>query len=117
MYEQLTGLIPQMAEEASDEVKQLFINKVQQFVDNHPEFDLIHYQDIMKQNGIDWATESMKSVDVSMLDGQGTMALLVGIYRADYFTGGYNDILDEFFESGCIKRCLLRLNEIDKGQT
>lgn len=116
MYEHLTGLIPQMAEEASDEVKQLFINKVQQFVDNHPEFDLIHYQDIMKQNDIDWATESMKTADISMLDGKGIMALLVGIYRADYITGGYNDILDEFFESGCIKRCLLRLNEIDKGQ-
>ena len=117
MYKHLTGLIPQMAEEVSDEVKQLFINKVQQFVDNHPEFDLIHYQDIMKRNGIDWATESMKNADISMLDGKSVMALLVGVYRADYFTGGYNDILDEFFESGCIKRCLLRLMEIDKGQT
>lgn len=66
------------------------------FVDEHPEYELTHYRDILERNGLDWGSQAMSGADVSELDGQAVMALLLG-----------------FFGDGSMRRWLLRLKEID----
>lgn len=80
------------------------------FEDEHPEFELTSYQDILEKNGLAWDYEVMEQADVSKLDGQAVMALLLGAIRADRFCEG---ALLDFFENGCIKRWIMRLQEID----
>ena len=80
------------------------------FVDGHPEYDLAHYNDILARSGIEWSTESMEGADASKLDGQTVMALLVASLRANRFCEG---ALLGFFESGAVRRWLIRLREID----
>lgn len=66
------------------------------FVDEHPEYELAHYRDILERNGLEWGSQAMSGADVSELDGQTVMALLLG-----------------FFGDGSMRRWLLRLKEID----
>ena len=115
MYETITGIISKISDEAPNRVKRQLIQEIQNFVDRHSDYELVRYQDILKQNGLEWSVESMQRADVSKLNGQCVMALLVGAYRADYMTGGWEDgPWTELFESGCIKQWLLRLKELDK---
>lgn len=80
------------------------------FVDEHPEYELTHYHDILERNGLEWDSQAMSGADVSELDGQAVMALLLGSVRAERFCDG---ALLGFFEDGSIRRWLLRLKEID----
>ena len=80
------------------------------FVDDYPELCLTRYGEILEAAGLEWGTESMESADVSALDGQTVMALLVGAVRAERFCDG---ALLGFLESGCIERWLRRLRQID----
>lgn len=48
------------------------------FVDEHPEYELTHYHDILERNGLEWDSQAMSGADVSELDGQAVMALLLG---------------------------------------
>lgn len=52
----------------------------------------------------------MYGADVSELDGQAVMALLLGAVRAERFCDG---ALLDFFGGGSMRRWLLRLKEID----
>lgn len=83
------------------------------FVDDHEEFGLRHYGDILERNGLKWGTESMEAADVSALDGRAVMALLVGAVRAERFCDG---ALLRFFQTGCIARWLRRLQELDDAR-
>lgn len=87
-----------------------FIDDVYQFQDNHPEYGLNRYSDILRENNLEWAKESMQKADVSTLDGKCIMALLVAAVRADRFCEG---TLLSFFRSGDITKWLLRLKELD----
>lgn len=80
------------------------------FVDEHPEYELTHYHDILERNGLEWGSQAMSGADVSELDGQAVMALLLGAVRAERFCDG---ALLGFFEDGSMRRWLLRLKEID----
>ncbi|WP_454946650.1 DUF6508 domain-containing protein [Cryptobacterium curtum] len=82
------------------------------FADEHPEYELTHYRDILERNGLKWGSQAMSRADVSDLDGQAVMALLLGAVRAERFRDG---ALLCFFEDGSIRRWLLRLREIDNG--
>lgn len=82
------------------------------FADEHPEYELTHYRDILERNGLEWCSQEMSRADVSDLDGQAVMALLLGAVRAERFCDG---ALLGFFEDGSIRRWLLRLREIDNG--
>ncbi len=82
------------------------------FSEEHPEFELTKYQDILKRNGADWGSESMSGADVSSADGQFVMALLIGATRAERFCEG---ALLGFCEDGSILRWLKRLKEIDEA--
>lgn len=83
------------------------------FVDEHPEFGLRRYNEILEKNGLEWDGMVMEKADVTQLDGQAVMALLLGAIRADRFCEG---ALLGFFENGCVKRWLTRLKEIDEGE-
>lgn len=80
------------------------------FVDEHPEYELTHYRNILERNGLEWGSQAMSGADVSELDGQAVMALLLEPVRAERFCDG---ALLGFFEDGSVKRWLLRLREID----
>lgn len=80
------------------------------FVDEHPEYELTHYRDILERNGLEWGSQAMSGADVSELDGQAVMALLIGAVRAERFCDG---TLLGFFGDGSMRRWLLRLKEID----
>lgn len=80
------------------------------FVDERPEYELTRYSDILERNGLMWDGRVMSEADVTGLDGQAVMALLLGAVRAERFCDG---ALLGFFEDGSIKRWLLRLEEID----
>ncbi|MDY6305052.1 MAG: DUF6508 domain-containing protein [Oribacterium sp.] len=134
MYEKLTAYIPRLQ---SDEFGKWFIDtkndgtpehpyqmpyvdytrtirglvgEIYDFMDNHPEFGLNRYQDILKENGLEWSTDSMSTADVSGLDGKAVMALLLGADRAERFCDG---ALLRFCKNGSILRWLTRLQEID----
>ena len=79
-------------------------------VDEHPENELTHYHDILEHKGLEWSSQAMSGADVSELDGQAVMALLLGAVRAERFCDG---ALLGFFEDGSMRRWLLRLKGID----
>ena len=81
------------------------------FVDEHPEFELTRYSDILERSGLSWDGRVMSEADVSDLDGRTVMALLLGAVRAERFCEG---ALLGFFEDGSVKRWLLRLKEVDE---
>ena len=80
------------------------------FVDEYPEYKLTHYHDILERNGLEWDSQAMSGADVSELDGQAVMALLLGAVRAERFCDW---ALLGFFGDGSMRRWLLRLKEID----
>lgn len=90
-----------------------FIGDVYSFMDEHPEYELNKYHEILNENGLEWGMDSLKRADVSALNGKCVMALMMGAVRADKFATG---ALFSIFESGAIERWLLRLKEIDEGE-
>lgn len=87
-----------------------FEKAVYRFAENHPEYNLNRYGDILKKHGIEWGNDSMDAVDVSHMDGLCVMALLMGAVRAERFCDG---ALHGFFKRGSVQRWLERLKEID----
>lgn len=86
-----------------------FIDDVYTFEKNNKDMELTRYYDILKDNGIEWSTESMKNADVSEMSAQCALALIMGAVRAERFCDG---ALLDFFRSGSILKWLERLNNI-----
>ena len=134
MYEELTAFLPKLStnnfgewivdtenDGSSEHPIQLpfvnynatvydFIHAVYHFVDIHEDLELRAYSDILQKANIDWGAESMEQADVSTLNGQVVMALILGVIRADRF---YEGTLMDFLENGKITEWLSRLKEID----
>ena len=89
-----------------------FIDDVYKFEVNNKDMNLTSYGDILEQNGFAWGTESMKSADISSLNAQCVLALIMGAVRAERFCDG---VLLDFFESGSVLKWLERLKTIDEG--
>ena len=79
-------------------------------IEERQEMHLDHFGDILETWGIEWDFDSMTNADVSFMDGQGVMALLVGALRAEHFCDG---ALLDFLEKGAVEKWLKRLKEID----
>lgn len=92
------------------EIVRNFINDVYTFEESNNDMELTRYGDILKDNGIEWDTESMKNADVSFLNVQCVLALIMGAVRAERFCDG---ALLDFFKSGYILKWLERLNNIE----
>lgn len=89
-----------------------FIDAVYTFQSNHPELNLTHYEEILKNQSIEWNKDSMAGAIVDDLDAETVLALLIGILRADKYCEG---VLLSMLENGTIQRCLMRLKELDKN--
>ena len=89
-----------------------FINDVYRFIDDNSDLGLNHYYDILAKNHLEWGSESMKSADISSMDAQCVMALIVGAIRAERFCDG---ALLDFFKNGYILKWLKRLNQIQES--
>ena len=85
-------------------------HEIYNIVDVHPEPELTNYQKILERNGIERRTKRMENAEVSKLDAQCVMALLVGAVRADRFCEG---TFKGFIDNGCIFRWIERLKEIE----
>ena len=87
-----------------------FIKDVYDFEEKNKDFELTRYGEILEKNGLEWGSKSMSEADVSSLDGQCIMALIMGAVRAERFCDG---ALLGFFKDGNIKKWLERLKKID----
>lgn len=87
-----------------------FIKDVYDFEEKNKDFELTRYGEILEKNGLEWGSKSMSEADVSSLDGQCIMALIMGAARAERFCDG---ALLGFFKDGSIKKWLERLKIID----
>lgn len=91
-----------------------FAEAVCAFVDENADMALNHYYTILEKHGIKWDQCAMTRADVSRMDAQGVMALIVGAVRAERFCSG---ALGGFIEGGCLRRWLERLAELDGGSS
>ena len=71
------------------------------------------YYLVLQSAGIEWNSESMRNTDVSTLDGQTILALLIGAVQADKFCEG---AFLGFLKEGIIQKWLKRLSDIDGGK-
>lgn len=86
-------------------------NSIVRFNDEHPEFRLKHYMEILEEKGIKPSSgEETEWLDLSALDGQAVMAILFTIYRMDHFDNGSYLL---YVANGTVLRCLKRLEELD----
>lgn len=91
-----------------------FREDVWRFMEENEDMELNRYRDILNENGIEWGSDSMSEADVSSLNAQCVMALIMGAIRAERFCDG---ALLDFFENGSILKWLERLKEIDEEQS
>lgn len=86
-----------------------FVDDVYTFHNSNKDMELTRYGDILKESGLEWDSESMENADISNLNAQCVLALIMGAVRAERFCDG---ALLDFFKSGCILKWLERLNRI-----
>ena len=86
-----------------------FIEDVYDFSENNKDFKLTRYGEILEKNGLEWGSKSMSEANVSYLDAQCVMALIMGAVRAERFCDG---ALLGFFKDGSIRKWLLRLKKL-----
>ncbi len=90
----------------SETVRHL-IEDVYTFAKQHQELELTRYREILKENGIEGGPNDMENVDISNLNAQCVLALMMGVVRAERFSEG---AIFNFFKSGDIVKCLKRLD-------
>lgn len=100
----------QMAFVNYSEMVRNFINDVYTFEENNKDMELTRYSDILKENGLEWDTESMGNADVSNMNAQCVLALIMGSVRAERFCDG---ALLDFFTSGSMLKWLERLKSFE----
>ncbi|WP_144472446.1 DUF6508 domain-containing protein [Bacillus safensis] len=84
-----------------------FIEDVYTFAEQHQEMELTRYSEILLENGIEWGMNDMEHVDISNLNAQCVLALIMGVLRAERFSEG---AIFNFFKSGNMLKCLERLD-------
>ncbi|MCY7695424.1 DUF6508 domain-containing protein [Bacillus altitudinis] len=92
------------------ETVQRFIEDVYTFAEQHQDMELTRYREILKENGIEWGTNDMEHVNISNLNAQCVLALMMEVVRAERFSEG---VILNFFKSGAIVKCLERLDCLD----
>ncbi|GLF88506.1 MULTISPECIES: DUF6508 domain-containing protein [Bacillus] len=84
-----------------------FIEDVYTFVEQHQELELTRYREILKDNGIEGGLNDIENGDLSNLNAQCVLALIMGVVRAERFSEG---AIFNFFKSGNMLKCLERLD-------
>ena len=86
-----------------------FIEDVYTFAEQHQEMELTRYSEILKENGIEGGTNDMENVDISNVNAQCVLALIMGVLRAERFCEG---VILDFFKNGTIVKWLERLERL-----
>ncbi|MCY1120000.1 DUF6508 domain-containing protein [Bacillus safensis] len=84
-----------------------FIEDVYTFAEQHQEMELTRYREILKENGIEGGLNDIENVDLSNLNAQCVLALIMGIVRAERFCDG---VIFDSFKSGAMLKYLERLD-------
>ncbi|MDI0274883.1 DUF6508 domain-containing protein [Bacillus safensis] len=87
-----------------------FIEDVYTFAEQHQEMELLRYREILKENGIEGGLNDIENVDLSNLNAQCVLALIMGVVRAERFSEG---AIFNFFKSRAILKWLERLKNLD----
>ncbi|MEK5496326.1 DUF6508 domain-containing protein [Bacillus sp. FSL M8-0077] len=87
-----------------------FIEDVYTFAEQHQEMELTRYNEILKENGIEGGTNDMENVDISNVNAQCVLALIMGVLRAERFCDG---VILDFFTNGTIVKWLERLERLE----
>ncbi|MED4563577.1 DUF6508 domain-containing protein [Bacillus altitudinis] len=92
------------------ETARRFIEDVYTFAEQHQEMGLTRYSEILKENGIEGGTNDMENVDISYVNAQCVLALIMGVLRAERFCEG---VILDFFTKGTIVKWLERLERLE----
>ena len=84
-----------------------------EFEHENPEYELKKYGELLKERGFEWGQRSMENADVSNMDAQGIMALLMGMVRSERFCDG---AIMGMIKSGAVKKWIMRLRELKEMQ-
>ena len=95
------------------EVVNELIEAVYEFEHENPEYELTKYGELLKERGLEWGQRSMENADVSNMDAQGIMALLMSMVRGERFCDG---AIMGMIKLGAVKIWLLRLQELKEMQ-
>ncbi|MCM3063957.1 DUF6508 domain-containing protein [Bacillus altitudinis] len=87
-----------------------FIEDVYTFAEQHQEMELTRYSEILKENGIEGGTNDMENVDISNVNAQCVLALIMGVLRAERFSEG---VILDVFTNGTIVKWLERLERLE----
>ncbi|WP_407708286.1 DUF6508 domain-containing protein [Bacillus altitudinis] len=87
-----------------------FIEDVYTFAEQHQEMELTRYSEILKENGIEGGTNDMENVDISNVNAQCVLALIMGVLRAERFCEG---VILDIFTNGTIVKWLERLERLE----
>ncbi len=87
-----------------------FIEDFYTFAEQHQEMELTRYSEILKENGIEGGTNDMENVDISNVNAQCVLALIMGVLRAERFCEG---VILDFFTNGTIVKWLERLERLE----
>ncbi len=83
-----------------------FIEVMHDFADKYPKYNLHDYLGVLEAKGI----KNIKTVNVSELDAESTLAVLMTIVRQDRFCEG---LLLSCLEDGMVLSLLKKLKELD----
>ncbi|MCU0158053.1 DUF6508 domain-containing protein [Bacillus safensis] len=89
------------------ETVQRFIEDVYTFAEQHQEMELTRYREILKENGIEGGLNDIENVDLSNLNAQCVLSLIMGVVRAERFCEGS---IFNSFKSGAMLKYLERLD-------
>lgn len=87
------------------------IQAVYDFSEENPDYDLSNYQELLKNRGLEWEHSILETADVSNMDAQGIMAMLMGLVRGERFCSG---VVLSSLSKGVVKKWLQRLKEISE---
>jgi hypothetical protein len=62
-----------------------FLEDLYKFCEEHPEYEHTRYGETLEANGLKWGLESMEVTDLSILDAECVIALLMGAYEQSVF--------------------------------
>ena len=82
------------------------IDAVYEFIEDHPEYQLRHYYEVMERYGL----KNLQDADIDSLNDEAVLALLTWVIRGERFCDGL--ILGNLKE-GRIQHLLRRLKELD----
>ncbi len=89
-----------------------FIKDFGAFSEQNEDFRLTRYAHILEENGLSGSRKSMQDADVSQLDAQCVLAMIMCATRAERFCDG---ALLGCLADGTIQKCLERLKKIDEA--